>query len=232
MAPARFMKCSRQTPFAASVKTVCGVCAWKQLIFIRSIGQLTTLQNSKRDGQRWPSSREKGGRWIGVSNFSVEEMKRAQAIAPITSLQPPYSLIRREIEEEILPFCQRQGIGVIVYSPMASGLLTGAMTLERIAKLPDDDWRKRDPSFREPKLSEHLGACRTASCSRCGAWPFAWRSRHRADARSSGCDRRDRRRPQCEAGGRCHDRRYDADRYPGEGGNRSVERSGCLTKRR
>ena len=100
--------------------------------------------------------REGKVRWIGVSNFSVEEMKRAQAIAPITSLQPPYSLIRREIEEEILPFCQRQGIGVIVYSPMASGLLTGAMTLERIAKLPDDDWRKRDPSFREPKLSEHL----------------------------------------------------------------------------
>ena len=83
-------------------------------------------------------------------------MKRAQAIAPITSLQPPYSLIRREIEEEVLPFCQRQGIGVIVYSPMASGLLTGAMTRERIAKLPDDDWRKRHPSFQEPRLSEHL----------------------------------------------------------------------------
>jgi aryl-alcohol dehydrogenase-like predicted oxidoreductase len=100
--------------------------------------------------------REGKVRWIGVSNFNVEEMKRAQAIAPITSLQPPYSLIRREIEEEMLPFCQRQGIGVIVYSPMASGLLTGAMTRERIAKLPDDDWRKRDLSFREPKLSEHL----------------------------------------------------------------------------
>ncbi len=161
------MKCSRQTPFAASVKTVCDVCAWKQLIFIRSIGQLTTPQNSKRDGQRWPSSRERGRlRWIGVSNFSVEEMKRAQAIAPITSLQPPYSLIRREIEEEILPFCQRQGIGVIVYSPMASGLLTGEMTRERIAKLPDDDWRKRDPSFREPRLFRASGACRTASCGR------------------------------------------------------------------
>ena len=64
-------------------------------------------------------------RWIGVSNFSVEEMERAQAIAPITSLQPPEPLIRREIEEEILPFCQRQGIGVIVYSPMASGLFYG-----------------------------------------------------------------------------------------------------------
>lgn len=100
--------------------------------------------------------REGKVRRIGVSNFGVEEMKRAQAIAPIMSLQPPYSLIRREIEEEILPFCQRQGIGVIVYSPMASGLLTGAMTRERIAKLPDDDWRRRDLSFRELKLSEHL----------------------------------------------------------------------------
>ena len=100
--------------------------------------------------------REGKVRWIGVSNFSVEEMKRAQSIAPITSLQPPYSLIRREIEQEILPFCQREGIGVIVYSPMASGLLTGKMTRERIAKLPDDDWRKNHPSFQEPKLSEHL----------------------------------------------------------------------------
>jgi aryl-alcohol dehydrogenase-like predicted oxidoreductase len=95
-------------------------------------------------------------RWIAVSNFDVEQMKRAQAIAPITSLQPPYSLIRRDIEEEILPFCERQGIGVIVYSPMASGLLTGKMTRGRIAKLPDDDWRKHDPSFQEPRLSEHL----------------------------------------------------------------------------
>ena len=100
--------------------------------------------------------RESKVRWIGVSNFNVEEMKRAQAIAPITSLQPPYSLIRREIEEDILPFCQRQGIGVIVYSPMASGLLTGAMTRERVARLANDDWRKRHPDFQEPRLSEHL----------------------------------------------------------------------------
>jgi aryl-alcohol dehydrogenase-like predicted oxidoreductase len=100
--------------------------------------------------------REGKVRWIGVSNFDVEQMKRAQAIAPITSLQPPYSLIRRDIEEEILPFCQRDGIGVIVYSPMASGLLTGKMTRERIVKLPNDDWRKHHPSFQEPRLSEHL----------------------------------------------------------------------------
>jgi aryl-alcohol dehydrogenase-like predicted oxidoreductase len=100
--------------------------------------------------------REGKVRWIGVSNFNVEQLKRAQVIAPITSLQPPYSLIHREIEEEILPFCQREGIGVIVYSPMASGLLTGAMTPERIARLPEDDWRKRHPDFNEPRLSVHL----------------------------------------------------------------------------
>ena len=95
-------------------------------------------------------------RWIGVSNFNVEQMQRAQAIAPITSLQPPYSLIRREIEAEILPFCLQEGIGVIGYSPMFSGLLTGAMTRERIENLPENDWRKRDPEFREPKLSFNL----------------------------------------------------------------------------
>jgi aryl-alcohol dehydrogenase-like predicted oxidoreductase len=100
--------------------------------------------------------REGKVRWIGVSNFDVAQMRLAQEIAPITSLQPPYSLIRREIEREILPFCLAEGIGVIVYSPMASGLLTGAMTRERIAALPPDDWRSRDSEFREPRLSRNL----------------------------------------------------------------------------
>jgi aryl-alcohol dehydrogenase-like predicted oxidoreductase len=95
-------------------------------------------------------------RWIGVSNFSLEELRRAQAIAPITSLQPPYSLIRREIESEILPWCQQNNVGVIAYSPMASGLLTGAMTPERAATLPPEDWRSRNPEFKEPKLSQNL----------------------------------------------------------------------------
>ena len=95
-------------------------------------------------------------RWIGISNFNVEQMQQAQKNAPITSLQPPYSLIRREIEAEILPFCQRAGIGVIIYSPMYSGLLTGAMTRERGASLPKDDWRGRDSEFNEPKLSKNL----------------------------------------------------------------------------
>jgi aryl-alcohol dehydrogenase-like predicted oxidoreductase len=95
-------------------------------------------------------------RWIGVSNASVEEMQRLQSIARITSLQPPYSLIRREVEKAQLTWCQREGVGVIVYSPMASGLLTGAMTPERVASLPKNDWRAKNEQFREPKLSENL----------------------------------------------------------------------------
>ena len=95
-------------------------------------------------------------RYIGVCNFNVEQMRRVMRIAPISTLQPPYSLVKPEVEEEILPFCQEQEIGVIVYSPMMSGLLSGSMTRERIAKLPDDDWRKRDSEFQEPRLSHNL----------------------------------------------------------------------------
>ena len=95
-------------------------------------------------------------RWIGVSNFNIEQMKRAQTICPITSLQPPYSLINRNIEVEILPYCMEQNIGVVVYSPMASGLLTGAMTRERIKDLPDDDWRLKWDEFKEPKITKNL----------------------------------------------------------------------------
>ena len=101
--------------------------------------------------------REQGKiRWIGASDFSVEQMKRVQKIAPITSLQPPYSMLRRAIEEEVLPFAQENGIGVINYSPMVSGLLTGAMTAERVAALPADDWRRRGVEFNEPRLSRNL----------------------------------------------------------------------------
>ena len=100
--------------------------------------------------------KEGKARWIGVSNFDVDQMKRAQAIAPITSLQPPYSLVHPDVQREILPYCKDQGIGVIVYSPMASGLLTGAMSPERISQLPEDDWRKQDSEFIEPRLSAHL----------------------------------------------------------------------------
>ncbi len=95
-------------------------------------------------------------RWLGVSNFNVEQMRRAQTIAPITSLQPPYSLLNRKVEDEILPFCQQNHIGVINYSPMSSGMLTGKMTAERIQKMPQDDWRRKSPNFNEPKLSRNL----------------------------------------------------------------------------
>lgn len=95
-------------------------------------------------------------RYIGVSNFDARQMRRAFAIAPITSLQPPYSLLSRQIESETLSFAARHNIGVIVYSPMSSGLLSGRMTRERIARLPDDDWRKRGRNFQEPLLSHNL----------------------------------------------------------------------------
>lgn len=101
--------------------------------------------------------REQGKvRWIGVSNFTVDQMKRAQKIAPITSLQPPYSMLRRAIEEEVLPFAQANSIGVINYSPMVSGLLTGKMTAERVAAFPADDWRRRAVEFNEPRFSRNM----------------------------------------------------------------------------
>lgn len=107
----------------------------------------TTLAELKREGKV---------RNIGVSNFDVAQMKRAQAIAPIDSLQPPYSLIHPEVEDEILPFCEANNIGVIVYSPMMSGLLSGRMTRERIAGFPEDDWRSKSADFQEPRLSRNL----------------------------------------------------------------------------
>ena len=153
-----------------------------------------------------PLQGEGKARWIGVSNFNVEQMERAQAIAPITSLQPRYSLVHPEVESEILPFCEDKGIGVIVYSPMASGLLTGAMTRERISKLPNDDWRKDDPDFNEPMLigppringtvarGRQAGRlCPGSGCCRLDFAPFCGH-------------RRDRRRTQARAGrrgGRC-----------------------------
>ena len=95
-------------------------------------------------------------RHIGVSNFSVEQLRRIQQIAPVETLQPQYSLVERKAEHDVLPFAERERIGVIVYSPMGSGLLTGRMRRDRIEALPDDDWRKHDPRFNEPELSQHL----------------------------------------------------------------------------
>jgi aryl-alcohol dehydrogenase-like predicted oxidoreductase len=95
-------------------------------------------------------------RYIGVSNFDVAEMQRALQVGPITSLQPPFSLVKPEVEQTILPFCHERGIGTIVYSPMGAGLLTGAMTRERALALPPDDWRSKNAEFQEPKLSRNL----------------------------------------------------------------------------
>ena len=100
--------------------------------------------------------REGKVRWIGVSNFNVEQMRRAQAIAPVTSLQPPYNMLTRGVEEAVFPYTRQHGIGVIVYSPMKSGLLTGAMTRERIAAMPEDDFRRRVAAFQDPQLSRNL----------------------------------------------------------------------------
>jgi aryl-alcohol dehydrogenase-like predicted oxidoreductase len=107
----------------------------------------STLSDLKREGKV---------RYIGVSNFNVNQLRRAMTIAPIDSLQPPYSLIHPGVEDEILPFCETNGIGVIVYSPMMSGLLSGRMTQERIRNFPKDDWRKNNPEFQQPRLSRNL----------------------------------------------------------------------------
>jgi aryl-alcohol dehydrogenase-like predicted oxidoreductase len=95
-------------------------------------------------------------RWIGVSNYGADQLRRAHAAAPVTSLQPRYSLLHRDIEAEILPACQELGVGVIAYSPMGAGMLTGAMTRERVQAFAADDWRRRNPDFQEPRLSRNL----------------------------------------------------------------------------
>jgi aryl-alcohol dehydrogenase-like predicted oxidoreductase len=123
-------------------------------------------------------------RHIGVSNFSVAQMQRVAAIAPVETLQPQYSLIARDVEAEILPFCEREGIGAIVYSPMGSGMLTGTMTRERLANLPEDDWRRQ--AFSGPELDERLATADRVSAlaGRLGVAPgavaIAWALRNPA----------------------------------------------------
>lgn len=125
-------------------------------------------------------------RWGGISNFSLEQLEKAHAISPITSLQPPYSLIKRDIEAEILPWCADNGVGVIVYSPMASGLLTGKMTAERAAALPKNDWRGKNPEFKGAKLEKNLALVERLKAvgGRHGSSPgetaIAWTLRHPA----------------------------------------------------
>ena len=95
-------------------------------------------------------------RHIGVSNFDVSQMERANEISPVETLQPPYNMLNRGVEEEILPYCGENDIGVIVYSPMRSGLLTGKMTAERVQNMPSDDWRRNADDFQEPRFSRNL----------------------------------------------------------------------------
>ena len=125
-------------------------------------------------------------RWIGVSNFNVQQLERVQAIAPVTSLQPPYSLVRPEVELETLPYTAQNEIGVLAYSPMGSGLLTGVMTHERVASLPRDDWRVRNPHFQEPlltrnlKIAEKLGEIAERHDRTAGEAALAWVLHQRA----------------------------------------------------
>ena len=125
-------------------------------------------------------------RWVGVSNFSVAQMERCRPFGPITSLQPPYSAVSPEIQDSQLPYCQEHTIGVIVYSPMKSGLLTGKMTRERVASLPEDDFRRRAPAFQEPQLSRNLALADlmkqigTRHGRSAGEVAIAWTLRHPA----------------------------------------------------
>jgi aryl-alcohol dehydrogenase-like predicted oxidoreductase len=123
----------------------------------------TDDEGENEEGWRTMAELQRAGkvRWIGLSNWNVPQMEMALAIAPITSLQPVYSLVQRKNEPEVLPFCKENGIGVIVYSPMGSGLLTGKMTRERIARMPETDWRKTDRRFQDPNLSYALGIVET-----------------------------------------------------------------------
>jgi aryl-alcohol dehydrogenase-like predicted oxidoreductase len=137
-----------------------------------------TLVDLKREGKV---------RHIAVSNFAITELERARAIAPVASLQPPYSMIRRGVELELLPYCQAHNVGVITYSPMAAGILTGSMTRERAASLPADDWRSHSPELQEPKLSRNLALVETLRAMgarhggvTAGAVAVAWVLRHPA----------------------------------------------------
>ena len=125
-------------------------------------------------------------RYIGVSNFNAQQIERANRVAPVASFQPPYSLLSPEVESSTLPYALAHRIGVIVYSPMASGLLSGAMTRDRIAALADDDWRKQSPNFQEPLLSRNLGlveilrAIGQRHCATAGEVAIAWTLRNPA----------------------------------------------------
>jgi aryl-alcohol dehydrogenase-like predicted oxidoreductase len=197
--PYIFTKCERAwdenrqiTPSlkADSIRRECEVSLRRLKVDVIDLYQIHWPQPDEDIEEGWGALarlKEEGKvRWIGVSNFNASQMERARGIAPITSLQPPYSIIERGIEADTLPYCQRHNIGVIVYSPMKSGLLTGAMTRERIARLPDDDWRRGNRDFQEPNLTRNLALVDLLKeiGQRHGRTPgeiaIAWTSRHPA----------------------------------------------------
>jgi aryl-alcohol dehydrogenase-like predicted oxidoreductase len=100
--------------------------------------------------------REGKVRFIGVSNAGMDQLKILQAVHPIDCIQPPYSMLNRGIEKDVIRYCEEKGIGIIAYSPMQNGLLTGKYTIERILALPEDDFRRRDKHFTEPELGANL----------------------------------------------------------------------------
>lgn len=168
--PYVFTKCARvwdahrqigKSLRAASIRAECEASLKRLKIDVIDLYQIHWPEPPEDIDEGWQTMvklKEEGKvRWIGVSNFSAEQMKQVSKFGPITSLQPPYSMIRPEVEENILPYCLANNIGVIAYSPMASGLLTGAMTRERIAAMPADDWRKeKNRHYREPLLTRNL----------------------------------------------------------------------------
>ena len=145
---------------AASVRRECEASLRRLKLDVIDLYQIHWPQPDEEIEEGWTEMvklKEEGKvRWIGVSNFDVRQLRRAGAIAPVTSLQPPYSIISPESAAELLPYCGSHNIGVIVYSPMKSGMLTGTMTRERIAAMPPDDFRRRTPNFQEPLLTRNL----------------------------------------------------------------------------
>ena len=119
-------------------------------------------------------------RYIGVSNFTVEQIRRIQSIHPVASLQPPYSMLHREVENELLGYCEQNNIGVVVYSPMQRGLLTGTFDAERVANLPEGDHRKANADFREPQFSatmelvEQLRSIAECNGKTCSQLAISW----------------------------------------------------------
>lgn len=145
---------------AASVRAECEESLRRLGVEVIDLYQMHWPQPDEKIEEGWETMarlKDEGKvRHIGVSNFSVEQMRRVQGIHPIASLQPPYSMLRRGIEEDILGFCAGNGIGIVVYSPMQAGLLTGRFTARTVAELPADDWRHRNRHFQEPELSANL----------------------------------------------------------------------------